>query len=188
VSAELVRRQVGRLRAVSQTEFGSALVPRFIALAFWIVLPSLCALMLVYGTDRLATHLNNIPPGIPGTYLVTSHSCSTDVCVTGGTFTSSDGNLVETNLLGNFSWQNGEKHKAIYDSNSVDVIPLPAHWDPTATYVGLAGSVGFLVLWSVFLCGAIRRRVVARAEGPYDEEPDHERPHGEEPWSAAALA
>jgi hypothetical protein len=137
---------------------------RAIALAFWVVLPLVCALMLVAGTDRLAIHLNNIPPGIPGTYLVTAHSCSENVCVTGGTFTSADGNLTETNLLGNFSWQNGEKHRAIYDSTSVDVIPLPAHWDPTATYVGMTGSLGFLVFWSVFLYGAIRRRVEERTE------------------------
>ena len=99
-----------------------------------------------------------------GTYKVTSHSCDGDVCVTGGTFTSTDGRLTEKNLLGVYSWQDGEVHKAIYDSESVDVIPLPSHWDPTATITGMAGALGFLILWSVFLYGAIRRRILARPD------------------------
>ena len=75
---------------------------------------------------------------------------------------STDGRLVEKNLLGVYSWQDGEVHKAIYDSTSVDVIPLPTNWDPTATISGMAGALGFLVLWSVFLYGAIRRRFEPR--------------------------
>jgi len=135
---------------------------RGVAVAFWVILPLFCLFVLASGTDKLARHLNNIPPGTMGTYTVTSHSCSEEVCVTGGTFHSADGRLVETDLLGVYSWQNGETHKAIYDSESVDVIPLPAHWDPTSTFVGMAGALGFVVLWSWCLYGAIRRRIVAR--------------------------
>jgi hypothetical protein len=133
-----------------------------LAVAFWVFLPALCLLMLVFGTQKLSTHLNNVPPGTMGTYRVTSHSCNGEVCVTGGTFMSADGRLVQKNLLGVYSWQDGEVHKAIYDSASVDVIPLPSHWDPTATIAGMAGALGFLILWSVFLYGAIRRRALAR--------------------------
>src|SRR5216684_76361 len=89
---------------------------RAIALAFWVIFPVLCVLMLVFGTQKLSTHLNNVPPATLGTYAVTSHSCSGEICVTGGTFTSADGRLVEKNLLGVYSWQDGEVHKAIYDS------------------------------------------------------------------------
>ncbi len=136
-------------------------VSQAVALAFWFVLPVLCALMLGFGTDKLSTHLNNVPPGTLGLYQVTSHSCSGEVCVTGGTFMSADGKLVEKNLLGVYSWQDGEVHKAIYDSTSVDVIPLPTHWDPTSTVVGMAGALGFVVLWSFCLYGAVRRRVAS---------------------------
>jgi hypothetical protein len=139
---------------------------RLIAIAFWFALPVLCAVMIVVGTSRTIAHLHNMPPGTLGTYLVTAHSCSGEICVTGGTFTSADGRLVETNLLGVYSWQDGETHKAIYDSDSIEVIPLPAHWDPTALIIGMVGALGFLVLWSTFLYGAIRRRVARRARFP----------------------
>jgi hypothetical protein len=135
-----------------------------IAIAVWLILPALCVLMLVFGTQKLSKHLNNVPPGTMGTYKVTSHSCNGDVCVTGGTFMSTDGRLVEKNLLGVYSWQDGEVHKAIYDSESVDVIPLPSHWDPTATIAGMAGAFGFLVIWCWFLYSAMRRRILARHE------------------------
>jgi hypothetical protein len=137
---------------------------RVIAIAIWVILPILCGLMLVLGTQKLSTHLNNVPPGTMGTYKVTSHNCDGDVCVTGGTFMSTDGRLIEKNLLGIYSWQDGEVHKAIYDSESVDVIPLPSHWDPTATITGMAGALGFLILWSVFLYGAIRRRFLGHQD------------------------
>src|SRR5450432_1649773 len=81
-----------------------------LAVAFWLCLPVLCLLMLVFGTQKLSTHLNNVPPGTLGTYRVTSHSCNGEVCVTGGTFTSADGRLVQKNLLGVYSWQDGELH------------------------------------------------------------------------------
>jgi hypothetical protein len=148
------------LHPLRPQSWARALTPA-IALAFWLILPVLCVLMLVFGTEKLSTHLNNVPPGTLGIYKVTSHSCSGEVCVTGGTFMSADGKLVEKNLLGVYSWQDGEVQKAIYDSTSVDVIPLPTHWDPTATVVGMAGALGFVVLWSVCLYGAVRRRIVS---------------------------
>jgi hypothetical protein len=154
----LVNRPALRLRTDTLARAGS----KVLAVAFWVVLPALCLLMLVFGTQKLSTHVNNVPPGTLGTYRVTSHSCNGEVCVTGGTFMSADGRLVQKNLLGVYSWQDGEVHKAIYDSASVDVIPLPSHWDPTATVAGMAGALGFVVLWSVFLYGAIRRRALAR--------------------------
>jgi hypothetical protein len=158
VSAQLVARRPG----LTADGLMNA-VTRAMALAFWLILPVLCVLMLVLGTQKLSKNLNNVPAGTLGLYTVTSHSCSGEVCVTGGTFTSADGRLFEKNLLGVYSWHDGETHKAIYDSQSVDVIPLPTKWDPTATAVGMAGALGFLVLWSICLYGAIRRRALARS-------------------------
>jgi hypothetical protein len=164
VAAQLAGRRVITASRLDRLARSGA---RVVALAFWIVLPVLCAVMLVFGTEHLSRHLNNMPPGILGSYTVTSHSCSGEVCVTGGTFSSSDGRIVEKNLLGVYSWQDGETHKAIYDAQSVDVIPLPTHWDPTATVVGMTGALGFIVLWAVCLYGAIRRRLLARS-GAWD--------------------
>ena len=163
MSAELLSRSLAArvdpgLRAAFARAGSGAL-----AVAFWVILPTFCLIMVAFGTQKLSTNVNNMPAGTLGTYLVTSHSCNGEVCVTGGTFTSRDGRLVENDLLGVYSWQDGEVHKAIYDSTSVDVIPLPTHWDPTATIAGMAGALGFLILWSVFLYGAIRRRLEARA-------------------------
>src|ERR1700759_730221 len=121
-----------RLGARIDTEALGRVGARVLAAAVWVILPVLCVLMLVFGTQKLSKHLNNMPPGTLGTYMVTSHSCAGEVCVTGGTFTSADKRLVEKNLLGVYSGQDGEVHKAIYDSTSVDVIPLPTNWDPTA--------------------------------------------------------
>ena len=131
---------------------------RVVAVAFWVVLPVLCGLVIIFGSDKLSVHLNNVPPGVRGSYLVTSHSCSDEVCTTGGTFTSADARIVEQDLLGVYNWQNGETHRVVYDSTSVDVIPLPAHWDPTATFVGIVGALGFLGSWFWCLAAAIRRR------------------------------
>jgi hypothetical protein len=163
VSAALLSRRLGV--TLRRPDVWARVSSRAIALAFWVLLPALCVLMLVLGTQKLTTHLNNVPAGTLGTYTVTSHSCSGEVCVTGGTFTSADGRVTEKNLLGVYSWDDGEVHRAIYDSTSVDVIPLPSHWDPTSTVAGMAGALGFIVLWSVFLYGTIRRRVVARQSG-----------------------
>jgi hypothetical protein len=165
VSADLGELPVGRWARWNtglRRDRWASLSQRAVALAFWFVLPLLCLFVLVYGTDKLARHLNNVPAGTLGTYTVTSHSCSRELCITGGTFTSVDGRIVEDDLIGVYSWQDGETHRALYDSESVDVIPLPAHWDPTATFVGMAGALGFVVLWSWLLYGSIRRRVLER--------------------------
>ncbi len=153
---------VGGLPVLLRSQ-ASSWAQRAIAFAFWVVLPALCVSVLIVGSDHLARRLNNIPPGTRGSYLVTSHSCSEEVCITGGTFTSADGQLVETDLLGVYSWKNGETHAVVYNSDSVDVIPLPAHWDPTATYVGMTGALGFIGLWLWCLIGSTRRQLRARA-------------------------
>ena len=117
----VTRRSLGgpadRARVGSVTSASAArLANRAIALAFWVVLPVLCVMMLVLGTHNLSKHLNNVPAGTMGTYRVTSHSCSGDVCVTGGTFASADGRLVAKNLLGVYSWQDGEVHERFMTS------------------------------------------------------------------------
>jgi hypothetical protein len=86
--------------------------------------------------------------------------------VTRGTFVSSDGGLLATDQLGPYSWTLGQAHKVIYDSSSADVIPLPAHWDPTATVIGMAGALLAIAIWSWCLFHAVRRRLPATDELP----------------------
>ena len=130
---------------------------RAVALAFWIVIPILCLLVIGNGADKLFRHVNNDPAGIRGVMTVTVHNCR-DACIAGGTFVSLDGKNVEHYLPGFYSWQIGERHRAVYDPSSGDVIPLPAHWDATSTVVGMAGAMGFLGLWGVCLYSSTRRR------------------------------
>jgi hypothetical protein len=132
---------------------------RAVALMFWVVVPLFCLFMLASGTDKLIRHLNNVPAGIRGTMEVTFHGCPQGVCISAGTFTSTSGTLVEYNQLGPYSWAKDEKHKVVYNATATDIIALPAHWDATATVVGMAGATGFMVLWGVCLYGAVRRRV-----------------------------
>jgi hypothetical protein len=133
-------------------------------LAFWVVLPIASVLLLALGIDSILRHVNNIPAGVRGTYVVTSHDCQGQVCLTAGTFTSTDGRLVETDLLGDYRWQLGEKHRAVYNGNAVDVIPLPARWNPTAAIVGIAGVLAFLTIWTWCLLRGRGRRA-AGADG-----------------------
>ncbi len=133
-----------------------------IALAFWIVIPVLALLVLGAGTDKLVRHINSAPAGIPGVMTVTFHTCR-DACIAGGTFVSSDGRYTQHNLQGLWSWQTGQRHRAVYDTSTGDVIPLPGHWDATSTVVGMAGALGFLALWGGCLYASMRRRSPARA-------------------------
>jgi hypothetical protein len=133
-----------------------------VAIAFWVLIPVLCLFVLGNGADKLVRHVNNAPAGIPGLMTVTVHSCRNAVCISGGTFVSSDGRTVMHALPGLYSWQIGERHKAVYDPSSGDVIPLPAHWDATSTAVGMAGALGFLGLWGSCLYGSLRRRSPTR--------------------------
>jgi hypothetical protein len=129
-----------------------------VALAFWVLIPLLCLFVLGSGADKLVRHVNNRPAGIPGLMTVTVHSCRDDACISGGTFVSSDGKTVEHGLPGLYSWQIQEKHQAVFDPSSGEVIPLPAHWDATSTAVGMAGALGFLGLWGACLYGSLKRR------------------------------
>jgi hypothetical protein len=131
--------------------------PLLVGLVFWIVLPLACVASLVVGSMNLATKIDRKPTGTLGTYLVTSHNCREELCITGGTFTSSDGSLVQTDLFGSYSWQLGTTHDAIYNSDAADVIPLPGRWDPTATILGMLGAIGFLAAWGWCLRRARRR-------------------------------
>jgi len=135
-----------------------ARVPLVVGFIFWVFLPLACVATLTVGSVNLATKIDRVPAGIVGTYQVTSHSCHQELCITGGTFTSVDGHVVVTDLFGSYSWQLGTTHKAIYNDDAADVIPLPGRWDPTATILGLAGALGFLGVWAWCLRGARRRR------------------------------
>jgi hypothetical protein len=128
-----------------------------IALAFWVLVPALCLFVIGNGADKLVRHVNNEPAGIRGVMTVTVHNCRS-ACIAGGTFESFDGKNVEHYLPGLYSWQIGERHRAVYDPSSGDLIPLPAHWDATSTVVGMTGALGFLGLWGGCLYGSIRRR------------------------------
>lgn len=124
---------------------------------FWVVLPIVCLLALGVGVHRLARHAYTTPAGTRGTYLVTSHNCQRQLCITGGTFTSSDGRLVVRDLLGDYRWKLGTRHNAVYDADAADVIPLPAHWDPSPTVLGMAGGAVFLGMWAWCLARTVRR-------------------------------
>ena len=130
-----------------------------VALMFWVVVPLFCLFVLGAGTDKLIRHINNAPAGIQGTLEVTFHGCPQDVCISEGTFTSSDGGLTELFQLAPYSWLKGEKHKVVFDSSATNIVELPAHWDASSTVVGMAGAAVFLVLWGTCLYGSLRRRV-----------------------------
>jgi len=130
---------------------------QLVALAFWVLLPIVCLLILGNGVDKLIRHVDNVPAGIPGVMTVTVHNCR-DACIAGGTFASSDGKNVIHYLPGLYSWQIGERHRAVYDPSNGDVIPLPAKWDATSTAVGMSGSIIFLALWGRLLYASLHRR------------------------------
>lgn len=134
--------------------------PAVVALTFWMIVPILCLAALAAGSYRFARHVDNVPPGTRGSYLVTTHSCQRQLCITGGTFTSSDGKLTVPDLLGDYRWKLGTKYGAVYDADRADVIPLPAHWDPSSTVLGMAGGLTFLVLWGWCLVRARDRSLV----------------------------
>src|SRR6266571_458096 len=95
--------------------------------------------------------------GERGSFLVTTHTCQQRLCITGGTFTSDDKRVVARDLLGIYRWKLGTRHRVVYNADTSDVIPLPAHWDPTAAALGVAGATTLIGLWTWCLRGAIRR-------------------------------
>ncbi len=131
---------------------------RTVALIFWFALPIFCLFVLGAGADKLARHINNVPAGIGGTYTVVAHSCSEQICVTRGTFVSDDHAIVAPDQLGPYSWTADQVHRVVYDATSADIIPLPAHWDATATVTGMSGAVIAIGLWSWCLFHSVRRR------------------------------
>jgi hypothetical protein len=127
------------------------------AVLFWAVLPIICLLAIGLGVDRLVSHINHVPSGVRGNFLVTTHTCQQRLCITGGTFTSDDKRVVARDLLGIYRWKLGTRHRVVYNADTSDVIPLPAHWDPTAAALGVAGATTLIGLWAWCLRGAIRR-------------------------------
>lgn len=127
------------------------------AVLFWAVLPVICLVMIGLGVDRLVSHINHVPSGVRGNFLVTTHNCQQRLCITGGTFTSDDKSVEARDLLGIYRWKLGTRHRVVYNADTSDVIPLPAHWDPTAAALGVAGATTLIGLWAWCLRGAIRR-------------------------------
>ena len=132
-------------------------LPSLARALFWIVLPIVCLFTVAVGIDRLVSHINHVPSGIRGSFLVTTHNCQQQLCISGGTFTSDDKKLIARNLLGVYRWKLGTKHRVVYNVDAADVIPLPARWDPTAAALGVAGASILLGLWAWCLRGALRR-------------------------------
>lgn len=130
---------------------------RLLGLLFWVVLPLLAAFGLWLGLSTFATHVDNRPPGIPGTYVVVDRSCSGGLCNGSGTFTATDGSFTGVGLWGPTQWAQGTKHSVVYDPSTPDlIVPLPSRWNPTAAITALTGATGLLVLWGWFAFGARR--------------------------------
>lgn len=135
---------------------------RLLTFGFWVVLPIVGLLAVLLSLTRISNQIGNKPAGIPGSYTVDSRSCAGGLCLPIGTFTSSDGLVVQRDLAGDSRWANGT-HRVVYDPSSTSVIvPLPGSWDPTAQITTLAGGVGVLLLWGWTLRGARRRPPAAQ--------------------------
>jgi len=135
-----------------------------IGLLFWVVIPLFCLVSVGFGIERIVGHVIDVPSGLRGTYQVTNHSCSGPLCISTGTFTSTDGTVTVSGLLGDYRWQPGRTYKVLYSPNSVEVTPLPG-WEPSSTILGMAGAIGYLVLWAWFLRRR-RRAQLAPADEP----------------------
>lgn len=139
---------------------------------FWIVLPAACLATIALSAGKLASHVNNMPAGIRGTFVVTTHNCQQQLCITGGTFTSDDKSVMARDLLGIYAWTLGTSHRVVYNLDAADVIPLPAHWDPTGTALGIAGALVLLALWGWFVRAGLRRaRMRSLAGGDAERAP-----------------
>lgn len=122
-------------------------LPNLAALLFWVALPVVSVLMLWQGSDQLATRVSHAPPGVRGDFVVTTHNCQQQLCITGGTFTSDDKTLVADDLLGMYQWHLGTTHRVVYNVDGADIIPLPAQWDPTGAVLGIVGALVLLGTW-----------------------------------------
>jgi hypothetical protein len=117
---------------------------------FWVILPALSLGALGLAISGIAQHLGDRPNGVRGTYLA-SRSCSSHVCLVGGTFVSDDGHTVVTSLLGDPRWATGSRHRVVYDGSGAQVVGL-SQWDPTpsalagiaaTSYLGIVGYLAF---------------------------------------------
>jgi hypothetical protein len=143
-------------RRRAATDRGARWWSTAVAVLFWIVVPLFCLVSLGFGIERIVGHVVVVPSGLRGTYEVTNHSCSGPLCISTGTFTSTDGTVIVPGLLGDYRWQPGRSYKVLYSANSVEVTPLP-RWDPSPTLLGLAGSIGYLAIWGWFFTRRRRR-------------------------------
>ena len=135
-----------------------AWLPLVVGVAFWLALPIACLAALGVGSARLAGHIDAGPDGVAGTYAVSAHTCQRQLCVTIGTFTSDNGQMTVTGLLGDYRWRPGIDYRVAYSSNAADVVSLPGDWDPTSTVLGLGAAVMCLAGWGLIARTELRRR------------------------------
>ena len=139
-----------------RSELGDRL-PVVAGVLFWVVVPLVCLAAFGLGVDRFVSHFNSHPAGVSGTFLVTTHNCQQQLCVTGGTFTSDDGAIVEPDLLGVYRWTIGTKHHVYYSADAAGVIPLPARWDPSAAVLAIVGASTLFGVWAWCVRRELRR-------------------------------
>jgi hypothetical protein len=123
---------------------------------FWVVFPVVCLAALALAVSGIVQHVNNQPTGIRGTYIA-SRSCARGICLVGGTFTSDDGTVTVTSLLGDPRWVNGSTHRVVYDGTSAEVIGLN-QWDPTPSVLAGLGALTYLGVAGYFLLDYRRAR------------------------------
>jgi hypothetical protein len=121
---------------------------------FWVVFPLACLAAIWLSVSSLVAHLGHQPPGIKGEF-VGGRNCSHGVCLVSGTFTSDNGKVTVTSLLGDPRWKVGEKHRVVYDGKSAEISAI-TEWDPTTAILAAAGAVTYLGV-VVYIARATRR-------------------------------
>ncbi|MGX7678195.1 hypothetical protein ACSMXN_04775 [Jatrophihabitans sp. DSM 45814] len=138
---------------------------------FWVVFPLVCFLALISAVTTIVGHIGDQPNGVRGTY-VASRTCSRGICLVAGTFTSDDGQLKVTSLLGDPRWASGTEHRVVYDRTSVEVIGL-SQWDPTPSVLAGLGGVTYLgVVGYIVLAGRRRSTPAALMKQPDEDHSD----------------
>jgi hypothetical protein len=130
---------------------------------FWVVFPLLCIGTIHTSVTNVVHHLGNKPVGIRGTFVVQPRSCSQGFCSFGGLFSSDDGTIKNLPLLGDPRWRTAEVRKVTYDPRSVEVTPLPGHWNPTPTVMATIGALTYLAAIGYFLRQRRRSRQQSRS-------------------------
>jgi hypothetical protein len=135
---------------------------------FWVVFPALCVASLYLAGSAIADHVGRQPDGVRGSY-VAHRICLRSICLVGGTFTSDDGHMVVTSLLGDPRWAEGSKHTVYYDGRSAEVVG-PGTWDPTPSVLAAVGGLTYLaiVVW-LAVAQSLHRRRQPRALAPTTE-------------------